>query len=64
MQINPLEFVIQPNEVNVISIKYTSKEPGIFKAFLNVYVESFYNILNIIEINATSVDFSVYIINE
>lgn len=47
-----------------VACNYTSVEAGIFKGFINVNVESFYNVLNTIELNATSVDFSVYLIDQ
>ena len=47
-----------------VSVKYNSKDPGVFKAILNVMVDSFYNMLSTVEVNATSVDFSVYLIDQ
>lgn len=64
LELSPAQFSIQPNEIMKVRCSYTSTEPGIFKGFINVLVESFYNVLNTIEVNATSVDYSVYLIDQ
>lgn len=55
---------MEPQQVYPVKISFVSEEAGIFRSQIEVKVEGFYNFQKTIDVNATSVEYNRFFIDQ